>query len=230
MQPETIIQSSPKWSTKKIAVLAMLSAIATVLDVMFRIPIVPAVGFIGYEPKDVILTIGAFLYGPAAGAAMAVVASFAYMFIAGQNALWGALMNIVSSCAFVCTAAFIYKKWRSLTGAAIGLVSAVIVATAVMLLWNYALTPYIMGVPRERVVQLLIPGFLPFNLVKGGLNATLTMMLYKPVRITLDKARLLPVTRSPAASSSRVNIGVLLASAFVFVTCVLFILSRRGII
>jgi len=224
------IQNGRKWDTKKIVVLAMLSAIATTLDVLFRIPIVPAVGFIGYEPKDVILTIGGFMYGPMAGAAMAVVSSFAYMFIAGQNALWGAIMNIVSSCAFVCTAAVIYKKWRTMTGAAVGLIFAVITATAVMLLWNYTLTPHIMGVSRERVVQLLIPGFLPFNLVKGALNAALTMILYRPVRAALDKSRLLPVVQTSTKKSSKLTVGVVLVSAFVLVTCILFILSLRDII
>ena len=51
----------------------------------------------------------------------------------------------------------------------------------VMLLWNYLIAPIYMGYPREAVVELLIPAFLPFNLIKGGLNAAITMIIYKPV-------------------------------------------------
>ena len=61
----------------------------------------------------------------------------------------------------------------------------------VMLFWNYLITPVYMGYPREAVVELLIPVFLPFNLIKGGLNAALTMILYKPVVIALRRAHLI---------------------------------------
>ena len=42
-----------------------------------------------------------------------------------------------------------------------------------------------MGYPREAVAELLIPVFLPFNLLKGGLNTGITLVLYKPVVSTL---------------------------------------------
>ena len=46
----------------------------------------------------------------------------------------------------------------------------------VMLLWNYLIALIYMGYPREAVVQLLLPAFLPFNLLKGGLNAAFTFL------------------------------------------------------
>ena len=50
----------------------------------------------------------------------------------------------------------------------------------VMLCWNYFIAPIYMGYPREAVAELLISAFLPFNLIKGGLNAGIAMILYKP--------------------------------------------------
>ena len=47
-----------------------------------------------------------------------------------------------------------------------------------------------MKVPRETVQSMLIPTFLPFNLLKGSLNAALTMLLYKPVIEILRRASL----------------------------------------
>ncbi|SOY30602.1 hypothetical protein AMURIS_03333 [Acetatifactor muris] len=60
-----------------------------------------------------------------------------------------------------------------------------------MLFWNYLITPVYMGYPREAVAELLIPVFLPFNLMKGGLNAAFTMILYKPVVTAFRCAHLL---------------------------------------
>ena len=139
-------------------------------------------------------------------------------------------MNVLSTCAFSGTAAFVYKKWRTLIGAGIGLASGVIMLSLVMVLWNYFLTPIFMGIPREAVAAMLLPVFLPFNLIKGGLNAALTIMLYKSVRLALDKSKLLPVPDDAPAKRAKVSIGAMLISVVVLVTCVLIIMSWQGVI
>ena len=50
-------------SVKKMVTLAMLAAIAYLMVNLIRIPVVL---FLKYEPKDVIITIGGFLFGPMA--------------------------------------------------------------------------------------------------------------------------------------------------------------------
>ena len=45
---------------KMIAAMAMLTALAVVADIFLRLPNIA--GFLTYEPKDVILTIGAFIF------------------------------------------------------------------------------------------------------------------------------------------------------------------------
>ena len=229
-----------KWSktkTQKLTALAMMSALAFLLTLLFRIlPIpafMPAAPFLDYEPKDVIIVIGGFLFGPLSVVGMSVVVSFLEMPFSGTG-LIGVIMNVLSTCAFACTAAFIYKRWRTLTGAAVGLTVGVIILTAVMVLWNYLLTPLYTTAPREVVVTMLLPVFLPFNLIKGTLNAALTIMLYKSVKTALDKSRLLPSddaqTDEVQVKTVKVNIGALLVSALILITCILVILSWRGII
>ena len=53
-------------SNKKLITMAMLIALAYLFMVVGRIAIVPAVGFLKYDPKDIIITIGGFIYGPLA--------------------------------------------------------------------------------------------------------------------------------------------------------------------
>ena len=90
-------------------------------------------------------------------------------------------MNVISSCSFACTAALIYRRKPRLSGAAAGLLCGWGCMVLVMMFWNYLIAPVYMGVPREEVVKLLLPAFLPFNLTKGGLNAAITVVLYRPV-------------------------------------------------
>lgn len=210
---------------KKLVVLAMLSALAYIVMLVGRIPIVL---FLKYDPKDVIIAIGGFIYGPLASLAISVVVSLVEMITASDTGLIGCLMNIISTCSFACTAAFWYKRHRSLRGAVVGLLAGWLIMTAVMLLWNYCITPYYMGYPREAVAALLLPAFLPFNLLKGGLNAVITMLLYKPLVTGLRRARLLP---EPAqAGHGKINIGVILVSLLALVTLILLTLIFTGVL
>lgn len=136
-------------------------------------------------------------------------------------------MNIISSCAFSCVAAFIYKKKRTLSGAVIGLVAGVISMSLVMLLWNYLIAPIYMGYPREEIAKLLLPAFLPFNLIKGSLNAGFTFLLYKPITTALRKSGYL---QSVSNNEIKKPVGLWLLSIMVIITCILLILSWNGII
>lgn len=181
-----------KRDTKKLTTVAMLCALAYIMMVVARVPVVL---FLKYDPKDVVIAIGGFLFGPLTSFFISGLVSLVEMVTVSDTAFWGLLMNILSSCSFACTAAFIYKKRHDIKGAVIGLVAGVAVMVPVMLLWNYLITPIYMGYPREAVAELLLPAFLPFNLLKGGLNAAITMLLYKPVVTALRKAGLAPESK-----------------------------------
>ena len=113
----------------------------------------------------------------------------------------------------------------------IGLLTGVVLLIAVMLAWNYFLTPIYQGQPREAIADMLLPIFLPFNAVKGGLNMTATLLLYKPVVGALRSAKLIPESESHAAPvAGKKKTGITIVILFVFATFVLFALSLQGII
>jgi len=214
---------------KKLCVLAMMSALAFILAAYVRVPIVSTGPLVlRYDPKDIIIIIAGFLYGPMAAFLITIVVSLVQMITVSTTGFVGLFMNIVASTAFCCTAAFIYKMDRTMRGALIGLIVGTIFATAVMMAWNYILTPIFLNMPRERVVPLLLPVFLPFNLINNSLNAALTMLFYKHVQTMLRATQLLPREESPV--KGKFNIGIIVASFFVVLTCVLWWLLLQGII
>ncbi|MBE6024679.1 MAG: ECF transporter S component [Cellulosilyticum sp.] len=216
-------------SNKKLITMAMLAALAYLFMVVGRVVIIPAVGFLKYDPKDIIIAIGGFIYGPLAAFMISAVVSFVEFLTVSSTGIIGLVMNVISTCAFVCPAAFIYKKNHTMKGATIGLGVGCIAMVAVMILWNYLITPIYMGYPREAIVKLIIPGFLPFNLIKSGLNAGLTLIIYKPVVTALRKSNLVaPSTDVDAARDSR--FGYVFVSSVLLVTCVLSILVFKEII
>ena len=128
-------------------------------------------------------------------------------------------------------ACFVYKKHHTMKGAVIGLILGVISLVIVMLLWNYLITPIYQKMPREAIVDLLLPVFLPFNAVKGGMNLAATLLLYKPVVTALRRAKLIPESdhaAPPVAGKKR--LGVALVSLFVLATFVLLALVLAGVI
>lgn len=216
--------------TKKLTMLAMLCAIAYVVMVVGRIPMVL---FLKYDPKDIVITIGGFIFGPLSAFMISLIVSLVEWFTVSGDGFIGFIMNVIASVAFACTASLIYKKKHTLKGAVAGLIAGTLLMTGVMLLWNYFLAPIFMGYEREAVVELLIPAFLPFNLIKGSINAAVTMFLYKPVVTALRKAGLIPSPAKDAQGGGlggRFNLGVMLVSALVLVTCIMLVLVIRGVI
>ncbi len=211
--------------TKKLTTIGMLCAVTYVVMLVGRVPIVL---FLSYDPKDIVITIGGFIFGPLVSFFIALLVAIVEMLTVSGTGIIGCIMNVISSCSFACTAAFIYKKRHNLSGAVIGLLSGCGFMLIVMLLWNYLITPIYMGYPREAVAELLLPAFLPFNLIKGGLNAAFTMLLYKPVVTALRRSHL--VEGEQSTGKAKINIGVILVSLLVIATCVLFVLSIKEII
>ena len=210
--------------TKKLTLAAMFAALAVVAVAVGRVPVVL---FLKYDPKDIFITLSGLILGPLYAFAVTLVSSIIEMLILSDTGVIGLVMNIVSSCAFALPVAIIYKKKKSLKGAGIGLLIGVVTMVVVMLIWNYAITPLYMGVARADVAAMLIPYFLPFNLIKGGLNAAITFLLYKPVIGALRRAHLVPES---GGKKGKANIPLIVVSLAIIVTSVLFILSFNGVI
>lgn len=223
-----------KVSTRYLAVCAMFIAIAYVMVVAFKF-VPPVAGFLSYEPKDAIVVIAGFLYGPLTSVLISVATSFIEMITISSTGLYGLLMNVVSTCAFAVPAAWFYKKHRTMRGAVLGLLAGVLVMAACMVAWNYVITPFYMKSPDQTVseVRAMVSGmlasvFLPFNLVKGGLNAGITMLLYKPIVSALRAAKLAQPSRSERKSGF--SFGFVLFALAVTATFVLLLLALLKII
>ena len=214
---------------KSLCSMAMLTAIAIVADILIRIPNIG--GFLTYEPKDVVLTIGGFIFGPVAGILMALVVCLIEMVTISTTGIIGFVMNFLASGVFIGVASVIYFKKKNLSRAIIGLVASTLSLIVVMLLWNYIMTPIFFGMPREAVLDMFLPLLIPFNAIKGALNSALTLLLYKGVVTALRKSGLVPKSESADNENFKTNtIILIIVSAFIVATLILVLLIFAGII
>lgn len=203
--------------------LAMLAAVSYLMVALIRIPVVL---FLSYEPKDVVIAIGGFLLGPMASFIISLVVSFLEMITFSTTGPIGAIMNLLSTCSFACTAAFVYKRRHTLGGAVMGLVAGSVVMVGVMLLWNYLITPlYMTGTSRSDIAAMLVPVFLPFNALKAGFNTAFTLLLYKPLVSALRRTGLIESSQQNKRNSKT---GLYLLAMGLLITCILLLLVYQG--
>ena len=169
---------------KKMVIAAVFTAIAYVCVCVFRIK----VSFLTFDIKDSVITVCAMIFGPLTGLAISLAVSFIEMVTISDTQIYGFIMNVLSTAVFSMTASAIYKKKRDMVGSVLGLVSAVFATTSVMMLANLFITPYYMGVGQEVVISMIPKLLFPFNLIKSILNASLVMLIYKPIVTALRRA------------------------------------------
>lgn len=167
---------------KKITIIALFCAMSFIVSVIFPIKVM----FLTLDFKDTISTICGMFFGPAAGLFCAVVVPF-IEFTYSDTGVYGLIMNLLSSITFVGLSSLIYKHKKTLWGAIAGLATAACATVAVMLVANLFITPYYMGVTQDAVIELIPKVIFPFNLVKSILNASIAMLIYKPISKVLKR-------------------------------------------
>lgn len=209
---------------KKITVIALFCALSFVASLIFPIKI----SFLTLDIKDAVSAVCGMFFGPIAGLACAIIVPL-IEFTFSDTGAYGLIMNLLSSIAFVGMSALIYKYKHSIVGAVAALASGAVATVAVMTVANLFITPYYMGVAREQVAALIPTLILPFNAVKTLLNASITMLVYKPISRLLKKLGVGGATAEPINSqnvakrsvATAVISGIVLVASLVVIFLVL---------
>lgn len=169
---------------KKLVGIAMMAAIAYVL-MFFEFPLIPAFGYLKTDLSDLIVLIGAFIYGPVSGIVIAVLRSTLHFMTTGASlpSLIGDVASILASITFLLPMYFMLHKGRSVGKqiAASG-VSTILLAAVMGFLNLVIITPLYMsmlgmnlGMPIVKYVLFIV---VPFNLIKGVILSAVFSVVY----------------------------------------------------
>lgn len=184
----TTMNTTKKISTKQLVVMAMLAAISIVFISVIHFPIFPAAPFLEYDPADIPILIGTFLFGPIAGFLLTVVVSLIQgTTVSAGSGIIGIIMHIVATGSCTLIAGSIYQRNKTKNTAMIALIVGAFTMTIAMVLMNLILTPIFMGTPMDVVLKMLVPVIIPFNLIKSGVNCFITFGLFKSISKVLGK-------------------------------------------
>lgn len=204
------------------AIFVALAIVATLLTKWCQI------AHLTFDAKDAVITVAAYIYGPTSAVLMSLATSMIESLTFGGDTGWfGFLMNFFSTAAFSVTASLIYMKKRSINGALIGLFSATVVTTGVMLLLNMFIAPLYFGLPLfdPFVMNMLPTLLLPFNFAKSLMNSAIAMYLYKPVVAAMRGAHLMEGNPKDALIFNRNTLIILISGvAVIAVSITIFVI------
>lgn len=216
--------SAKKYDVKKLTVLGLFIAMGYVCLFIFNFK----VQFLTIDFKDVFITMTGFIYGPAVALIVALVESLLELITISTTGPWGALMNFVESSAFACTASIVYKYNKSFKGAVIGLCTAVITMTALMMPMNLLIVPIYTHTDMKTVAGMIPKLLLPFNFLKGLLCASFTFLLYKPLTQALRGMRIMPRNSADFEVNKKTAAGLVIAALMIAVSLAVVFVVFKG--
>lgn len=193
--------TEPIFTTRKIAMIGMFSAIAMILH-LFDFPLPFAPGFYKLDFSELPILVGSFAFGPAAGVMMEFVKILLKLCVKGTStAFVGDLANFVVGCSFILPASAIYAFRKSKKSAVLACVIGTFVMTVFGTAFNavYLLPAFskLYHMPLENILEMgskvnplvtegSIVSFVaacvaPLNLIKGASVSLVTLLIYKPL-------------------------------------------------
>ena len=188
--------------THKIAVTAILSAVATVLMfVSFPIPFLSP-PFVKMDFSELPALLAAFSMGPISGLMVCLVKNLINLLFTTTSGV-GELCNFLLGACFVIPTGLIYKARKTRSGAllaaGIGAVAMALLSVPVNYFISYPF--YTSFMPLDTIIgmyQELLPSVdgllacllifnMPFTLLKGVLDVVLAFLIYKPLSPLLHK-------------------------------------------
>lgn len=198
--------SASRSSTHKLAVTAMLSAVAFLLMfIEFPIPaLIPA--FVKLDVSDLPELLAAFALGPLYGVAVTLLKNLLFIILHGTSSNYvGELFNFIMGSVFALSAGLVYQRKKSRKSALIGsIVGAALMAVLSVPLNYFVVYPaYVVcyGLPLDAIIgmyQAIRPSTtgllecltvfnMPFTFFKGILDVLLCFLVYKPLSPLLHK-------------------------------------------
>lgn len=179
---------------RRLAPLAMLSALAALLMRFVQFPILPAAPYLKFDPSEVPTLLAGVLYGPAGAVAVAFLKNVLYVLLFGSPTGWvGPFANFAAVSLFAATAAWVYRRDPGFPGLVKGVAAGTAVRVVGMLpVLAFVVLPAFLGYSpgdwatlQGKVVPLLASAFVPFNAITSATNGALTVWLVAAVRTRL---------------------------------------------
>ncbi len=189
----------PIFSTSKVAMIGIFSAIAMILMV-FEVPLPFVPFFYRLDFSELPILIGAFALGPVAGVMMEFVKILLMLCVRGTTtAFVGEMANFAVGCSFILPASIVYAYRKTKRNAVFSCITGTVIMTVFATVFNviYLLPAFseLYGIPLEAILEMgwnvnpfmtegsmisfAVACVVPLNLIKGSSVSIVTLQVYK---------------------------------------------------
>ena len=183
-----------KLKLRAFVTVAMLSSLAFILMLLnFPLPYLPP--YLQIDFSDIPALIAAITMGPLAGILVELIKNMLDWLFSGAptGVPVGHMANFATGLLFILPVYYIYKKIPSLKGIVIGtIVGTVVMSVGMSILNLVAFLPmysYFLGWGTFDLKETIVLGILPFNLIKGIMLMIVAFLLFRTMRVWIEKQR-----------------------------------------
>lgn len=185
---KNIMSQKSNKTTFKLATMAMLAALSVVSIFLIHIRLIPAASFLEYDAADIFVMIAGLIFGPVEGLAVLFVASLIQaLTVSIDSGIYGFIMHVISSGVFMLVPVLVYRKFgKSTKSLIVGVILGTVSLVLVMIPLNIIITGnYFTPMGSQAIIDMLLPIFVPFNLLKGILNSIFSVLVFLPLKSIL---------------------------------------------
>lgn len=170
-----------RMSTAYMTYVSLMIALAIILNYFPEIPLAFLAPWLKLDFSFVPMLLVGFSLGPVAAALALAVTNLVHL-LSSNTAGVGQLANVLMGLAFLMPPAIAYQKKRTYRVSVVWTVVGVLCMTLMGVVTNkYILVPVMLGekLASFDMAKYLYASIVPFNLLKGTVNALITFLLYK---------------------------------------------------
>ncbi|CAM3059214.1 ECF transporter S component [Filibacter tadaridae] len=182
---------------RKMILIAILGSIGTVL-MQFNFPIPPLPGFLKIDFSEIPAVLAIMTLGPVGGISVELIKNLMHWFMSGSptGVPVGEIANFTTGILFILPIYWIFNKFRSTKGLTAGLIAGTVAMAVGMSVLNYVLFlpmyTYFLNAPvnsSEALYKMIVLGILPFNLIKGIILMTVSLLLFGSMKKWIAQQR-----------------------------------------
>ena len=138
--------------------------------------------FLQIDLSDVIVFVGGITMGPMAVVFIELVKNLLHLMLRGGTGGVGELANFTVGVALLLPPVIIYRKYKTIVSLILGMVAGIVAMVLVASVGNYFVFLPFYGVTGEAVMENIIAIYAPFNVVKGGIVAVISIILHQSIK------------------------------------------------
>ncbi|MFJ5715693.1 ECF transporter S component [Neobacillus sp. NPDC093127] len=184
------MKNTKNTKVKTMVTIGMLSSIAYLL-MLLNFPLPPFQGFLLIDFSDIPALIATLLFGPIAGILVEFFKNVLNYIAAGSQTgiPVGHIANFLAGILFILPTYYVYNKIKTRKGMTLALILGTTTMAVMMSVLNYLfiLPAYTALLDFPDMRNYVVPGILPFNIIKGVIMSFVFMLLFTRMQAWINK-------------------------------------------